>query len=377
MEDKLSILTITCHDVYNTGAGLQAYALMKYLQDEGNDVRIIDYKPDYLSRHYSLTNVSNPVYDKPLIRWIYLAAKLPGRLRRLKGEKKKEFDTFRKEYLLLTDRTYHSFDELEGQPPKADLYLAGSDQIWNPHFPNGHDPSFFLGFVKETKRKASYAASLSVSKLTASEEAEMLPYLKEFCRISVREIRAVELVQKMGLTAVQVCDPVLLLDRSFWESFGSRTGLREGESYCFVYDFDNAPETGKIIDIIRDQYHCRVISYFGCNKADSVCECGPVRFVSLIRDAAFVVSNSFHATLFSLIFHKNFLATRRKEDLNSRVEDLLQRTGLTDRYLHLADQARNLTEPDWEAVDRALDREREFSKQYLRELLLSVRENRS
>ena len=79
----MRICTITCHDVYNAGASLQAYALQTYLKSLGHDVKIIDYKPDYLSQHYRLDVVANPKYDKPLLKQAYLLAKLPGRLRML------------------------------------------------------------------------------------------------------------------------------------------------------------------------------------------------------------------------------------------------------------------------------------------------------
>jgi hypothetical protein len=369
MSEKRSVCIITCHDVYNAGASLQAYALMKYLRDAGYVARIIDYKPDYLSGHYTLTRVSNPRYDIPLIRWAYLAAKLPGRLRYRRGNKKKEFDRFRKEFLVLTDRTYRSFEELKEDPPAADLYLAGSDQIWNPRFQNGHDPSFYLAFADDRRKKASYAASFSADALSLEEKTEIRPYLESLGWISVREKRAVDLVREMGLEAVQVCDPVLLHDRSFWEAFADREKETEEEPYCFVYDFDGSPETERIIDHVQKDHPCRVISCLPCGRAGKVLDGGPVSFVSLIRNADFVISNSFHATVFALIFHKDFLVVPRKEDLNSRMEDLLERAGLQERFERSPDISGNLRKINWDAVDKVLEKERVFSRQYLTRVL--------
>ena len=154
----MQICTITCHDVYNAGASLQAYALQAYLKSLGHDVKIIDYKPDYLSRHYRLDIVGNPKYDKPILRQAYLLAKLPGRLRML--PRKRAFDSFTAKYLDLT-RRYASNAELKADPPEADIYFAGSDQIWNPLFSNGKDPAFYLDFVRRGIR-AAYAASFAV-----------------------------------------------------------------------------------------------------------------------------------------------------------------------------------------------------------------------
>lgn len=106
----MKIKTITCHDVYNYGASLQAYALMSYLKQLGHDVEIIDYKPDYLNNHYKL-KVVNPVYDKPIIKQLYLLAKLIPHLRSLK--RKKLFDTFKHNYLKITSICYANNEELK------------------------------------------------------------------------------------------------------------------------------------------------------------------------------------------------------------------------------------------------------------------------
>jgi len=133
----MKIKTITCHDVYNVGAGLQAYALSEYLQQQGHEVEIIDYKPDYLSRRYNLRVVDNPRYEKPLpLKILYLVFKLPKRLWERQG--KRDFDAFREKYLKLT-RRYYSLEQLKADPPPADVMIAGSDQIWNPLFQNGRN----------------------------------------------------------------------------------------------------------------------------------------------------------------------------------------------------------------------------------------------
>lgn len=368
---------ITCHDVYNAGAGLQAYALLKYLTDEEHDVKIIDYKPDYLSRHYSLTDVSNPLYDKPFIRVAYLVAKLPGRLKRRKQRKKLEFDNFRKQYLILTEETYRSYGELLQNCPVADLYLAGSDQIWNPQFRNGHDSAFYLMFTKDRNKKASYAASFSVDELSKKEMEEIGPRLRELGFISVREKCSVDLLKQMGLQAVQVCDPVVLPDTGFWTGFSDSVEKIMEEPYCFLYDFDNTPFADILAGILKEKSGYRIVSYFGREGADQCCECGPVHFVSLIRDASFIISNSYHATLFAMLFHKNFAVISRKENLNSRMRDLLQRTGLADRMVDTTEQFMELGDVDWAEVDAILERERNFSRQYLRNVIRHAEENRS
>ena len=104
----MEIKTITCHDVYNVGASLQAFALSKYLMDLGHDVEVVDYKPDYLSKQYSLLYVANPKYERPVLRELYLLLKLPERVKSRFSKRKKEYDCFTAQFLPTTKRKYIS-----------------------------------------------------------------------------------------------------------------------------------------------------------------------------------------------------------------------------------------------------------------------------
>ena len=167
----MKIKTITCHDVYNLGASLQAYALQNYLLSLGHEVEIIHYKPDYLSNHHKLWLVANPKFNIPFIKQLYLLAKLPGRLIALK--RKKVFDSFTSKYLRLT-RRYNSYEDLKNDAPEADCYIAGSDQIWNTLFRNGRDAAFYLDFGNQNIKRISYAASFATP--------EIVPEYKEFVK---------------------------------------------------------------------------------------------------------------------------------------------------------------------------------------------------
>ena len=145
----MKILTITCHDVYNFGASLQAYALQHYLEELGHEVEIINYRPGYLYKKYDWKSFTSKKFDKLnsffVTRWMFRIAKW-SYLRFSLG-RKKCFDEFTKNYLKLTDKTYYTFEELKMNPPCADIIIAGSDQIWNPLFPNGKDPSYYIDFA--------------------------------------------------------------------------------------------------------------------------------------------------------------------------------------------------------------------------------------
>ena len=223
------------------GASLQAYALARYLADLGHEVEIIDYRPEYLSRHYRLNAVNNPRFDRPIVKQLYLIAKLPERLKARKSQRKKNFDEFERQYLPLTKKCYRSNEELKGNPPFADVYLAGSDQIWNTLFQNGRDSAFYLEFAPKGSIRASYAASFATEDVLEEWKAPIKEWLKELDYISVRECSGVEIIEKLGLhNAKQVMDPVFLLDRSIWEEM---VAWEKSETpYLLVYDFDRNSE---------------------------------------------------------------------------------------------------------------------------------------
>lgn len=364
----MKICTITCHDVYNVGASLQAYALQTYLKSLGHDVKIIDYKPDYLSKHYRLDIVGNPKYDKPLLRQAYLLAKLPGRLHML--PRKRAFDDFTAKHLDLTKR-YASNDELKNDPPEADIYLAGSDQIWNPLFPNGKDPAFYLDFVRQGVR-ASYAASFAVDEFPQELCEVTAQYLRKLDHISVREKSGLCILETLGINdAVTVLDPVFLLDRAQWETMASEPDECK-KPYLLVYDFDNSTAVRKLAERLAAEHGWAIYSVFDLPYAERCFSlCGPETFLGLIQGAAFVLSNSFHATAFSLIFQREFAVVERTESINARMRDLTALLGLSDHMI--AADAEPVLNTDWAAAAHRLASEITRSKAYIDEVLRSVK----
>ena len=345
----MRIKTITCHDVYNVGASLQAFALQQYLSSLGHDVEIIDYKPDYLSRHYSLTAVNNPKYDKSVLREMYILLKLRKRLRAIKSEKKKAFDTFTKQYLRVTDKKYQSIQDLRIDCPKADLYLAGSDQIWNPLFPNGKDPAFFLDFIPEDKIKASYAASFAVEEISEEDKVRDQKLLSTFDHISVRESSGLNILESMGLTGTHVCDPVFLLEVDEWKKL--LINFEHTKKYIFVYDFDSNQAMHQKIKRYAEEKDLEIISAFPIEGGKCLTNLGPLEFLGVIAGAELVISNSFHATAFSIIFHVPFLVFNRQEQINTRMSDLVQYFGVDKGVIIDAADEIPTMKYDWKAID--------------------------
>lgn len=369
----MKIKTITCHDVYNVGASLQAYALATYLKSLGHDVEVIDYKPDYLSHHYRLWGGASPRFDKPLVRELYSLAKLPGRVIAKCSKRKAEYDRFRNTYLPLTTRRYASNQELKDNPPEADVFFAGSDQIWNTQFPNGKDPAFFLDFVPQTSIRASYAASFAVSDIADEWKDIIKKRLQKLDFISVREKSGVKIIEDLGIDgSVQVCDPVFLLERSQWEQIAAAPKL--AEPYLLVYDFDGNPTIEQMAKKLAQEKKCKIYSVLPCHYADRCFDQeGPLSFLGLILETQCVLSNSFHATAFSVIFQKDFYVFQRHEAINTRMLDLIKDFELSERLVtehtfnHIDKGQINYT-----PVNEKQKHMAEYSKEYIESVLLEA-----
>lgn len=319
----MKIATITCHDVYNYGASLQAYALMHYLEGLGHQVEIIDYKPDYLSGHYRLLAADSPRVGSSRFKAVlYVLAKLPGRLSKM--PRKWAFDRFRDSRLKLTSARYGTLAELQHNPPSADCFIAGSDQIWNTLRPNGKDPAFYLMFAPASAIRASYAASIATDFVEEGDQPLMRDGVSALDHVGVRESGAVEMLEGMGIDKVtHVLDPVFLVSKETWRDIGSG---HHRQGYVLVYDFDASEEVERIATELAVKRGLRIYSVsqgeypYAHRKFPHA---GPEDFVSLIRDAQVVVTNSYHAIVFSLIFGVDFYTAGRAENINSRMSDLL------------------------------------------------------
>ena len=365
----MRIKTITCHDVYNHGASLQAFALQTYLESIGHTVEIIDYKPDYLSRHYQLWSVDNPIYDKPLVKQLFILAKLPGRLISL--NRKHLFDIFTKKYLKLTSIRYHSNEELKANPPQADVYIAGSDQIWNTLFQNGRDAAFYLDFAPPSAKRISYAASFATEDVADDYRPLVRKMLQNFDAVSIREQCSLSLLASLGRTdGVAVCDPVFLLTREQWEKLLPQNQRRE--KYLLVYDTEFSSQVKEIAMRIAKEKKLKIynVSASRIGYADKdLWASSPMDFVRLVKNASYVVSNSFHATAFSLIFECDFCVVNRSEGINERMRSLLASYHLEERMVSVH-TALPLTPINYQEVWLLLQKDIDYSKDFLKKTLM-------
>lgn len=320
----MKICIITCSNTDNHGARLQTYALAKYLQEKGNVVSVIDYRPPYMDPSFR-------VFYWPgfsIKEWTKFFLRFPQRI--LSQKRHKNFVVFSEKHLPLTDKIYHNVQELRDDPPEADLYIAGSDQIWNTYFPNGTDPAFYLDFGPKSVRRESYAASFATTNLRPGTEDFVRTNLVRFNLITVRENSGLDILKRLGIHGGErQDDPVFLLPADQWDRLADDTG--ENDKYLLVYDLFSDPHFREKAKKTAQEGRLKI--YAVCPFRQPYAErnftiAGPESFVSLIKNATLVMTNSFHAIAFCLIYQKEFLFVSRPDGMNDRIEDLLKRTRL-------------------------------------------------
>lgn len=362
----MRIKTLTTYDVYNYGASLQAYALQQYLCDLGNEVEIINYQPDYLTRKYDYrwVNPESKFSRYKFTRILYRVLKYCQRQTSL-GRKRK-FDYFNHRILKETTAKFTTYDELCKNPPDADLYIVGSDQIWNVFYEAGRDPAFYLDFVKKGA-KASYAASFSYLDIDENNLTRIANSLSSFTSVSVRERHGLDVLSNIGIDGSWVLDPVFLLSTMQWQEL--MIPLKKKHPYILVYDFEGNSELKAFVIDYAKRHNLKIIcivdTYPLLFADKNYMSAGPMEFITLIYNCDAFVSNSFHGTAFSLLFHKPaYVFSRHRHKVNSRMESLLQLFEITECLDPISE-----IEFDWNNIDKILGNEIMKSKSYLDSLL--------
>lgn len=324
----MKICIITCQNSDNQGARLQVYALAAYLKKKNYEVQVIDYRPDYMT--FSLK-----IWYWPGLSWkswIKLFWQLPQRI--ITYRRHILFENFSAKYIPLTSVIYYSIEDLRNNPPSADVYIAGSDQIWNTTFRNGMDSAYYLDFGKDNIKRISYAASFATSQLVDGTEKFVKEHLHIFDNISVREESGLRLLTSLGYDGKLVLDPVFLLSVKDWDKIA--VAPDNCEPYIVVYDFMRDSSIKRIVLRLSKLYHCRIYSIsphkLGYAHKNFIC-INPCEFIGFIKYARCVVSNSFHGTAFAMIYHRDFFVVERTDGLNRRMIDLLHRYKLSSRMI--------------------------------------------
>ena len=275
------------------------------------------------------------------------------------------FKKFKNNYLKCTKK-YTTFTELKNKPPRADIYIAGSDQIWNSILPNGKDPAFFLNFGDKSIKRISYAASFGISLIPDNVKDTTKQYLSFLDDISVREITGVKLLSELGYNSTVVLDPVFLLNTNEWEILARSIKHVINHKYILVYDIFQ--DNNNLISAAQDlskKYGLEIVSINDAKKSHyahhNISNGGPIEFLNLIYNAEFVISCSFHATAFALIFHKKFLVFYQKNNI-SRMQDLLKSVELEEC---LNPKSIDFNKYNWNKINDLLNEKISLSKKFI------------
>lgn len=356
---KIGILTF--HFAHNYGAVLQAYALKEVLKSMGHSVEVIDYLPDYFFNKYNPFSVKKSSFYSFARSLLGKCKILPTfflHIKRYLG-----FKNFINKYLNPVKI------DLESSDHGFDVFIFGSDQIWNPNITNrGFDKVYFGDFAGSLgKKNVAYAASAGGYKFTCDDVKKIEDLLSRFYKISVREESLKNIILKLRPGSVeQVLDPVLLANSENFKSI-THSSIKM-KKYVLVYQVVEDPKTMRIAKHIAKQFGCDVIELtarisfsLSTSKDQSA---APQKFVSYFNNAEYVVTTSFHGTVFSILFGRPFYVVGLNPEHDNRSKSLLTSLGLENRLVdkHSLPEVSNI---DYRLVNNRLEELRMNSCSFL------------
>lgn len=357
---RIGILTF--HRAHNYGAVLQCYALQQYLKAQGHETYVIDYNNKKLWAYYSWRDRN---YEKEIRENIL---RFPVRLFRYLRIKRREIIRYCKfvffqEHVL----TLANVESINKKP--YDLILIGSDQVWNTNITMGLDPYYWGVFDRPSSTKvATYAASLRA----LWEEKDYIfihQALQKLDGISVRESAVGQYVKNLfpDLTVSCVPDPVFLLPAHQWSSLAKTPAYKK--PYAFFYQAERSEQIYNTACEISSKFGFPLIVLSADARARNSKEChsaSPQEFIGWILNASLVITSSFHALVFSIIFQKDFYAINLNKGKDERLNNILSLFGLEERLVNDASQCKELKDFNNREV---LDKIRQQANSYLRKIL--------
>lgn len=355
---KVGIVTFHCS--YNFGSALQAYALQEVIRSLGHDATIIDYRSADFDQ-YKVLPLNHP---KRCLKNILNLRSILARRR--------SFLDFQRDRMVLSKEIYGPRDtKINSLASEFDAFVCGSDQIWNLNCTHGAVGPFFLSFAGN-KRRVAYAPSLAHTSFRPEyfDRDEVSSLLAKFDFLSVRETETLPLFQPLVDKRIDVVlDPTLLLGADSYDGIIAAPLI--DEPYIFMYQLRNCPELVESTIEMAERTGFKVAYVSEKNLAipDSVnlIGIGPAEFLSAIANADTVLANSFHATVFSVLFHKTFRSFAADAS-GARMRNLLGELGLAEGCAVKVDSS-PVVEADWDDVDSRLEVLRTNSIDYLRRAL--------
>lgn len=370
---KETVGLLTCY-MDNFGACLQAYALQRSIIKAGYNCEIVKYTPIKSLKDYGpLVNIGlwirNHIKGFSSIVYSY------------ENNRHTRFESFRKKNLVFSKQNYLSEELLFTAPPKYDIFVTGSDQIWNPNLYGGqNNKAYFLDFVPAGKKRIAYAPSIGVSSISQECGKNMADLLSKFDAVSVREEDGKHIIDSISDCGCRVVlDPTLLLTKEEWDAL---TGERMiNEDYVLIYLFGDRSYIKEFVDYVRLKTGLKIVTLpFHEREYQSdytkIRKAGPIEFVNLIKHASLVITDSFHATAFSINLHVPFYSLLRNEvgdknNMNSRIYNILSFSGLNERMIADRDDFPNeiIFQIDFSIADKKINEKRKEDFNFLKDAL--------
>ena len=339
---------ITLHTVCNYGTQLQVYATQEKLKQYFDDVVFIDYRrPDTYGKELLKTYAKgNPLralaFFPTMLRW------------------KKVFGDFLKNNINLSNEVYLKDEDFDNFIDIADVYFSGSDQVWNTGWNSGIIPAFYLSFVPDNKPRYAYSSSFGKTEFTKNEISNTKKYIDKFSAISVRESSALSiLTEKYGYkNCINLLDPTLAITADFWRELMPRNRIKE--DYILIYNLNRNKEFDKYADLVAKYTGYKLYRF--CTRFDQIVKNGKsimipniFEFITLIDNAKLVITDSFHATAFSVNLGTDFVCVYPK-DYSSRLSDFLNLMDIKERNI------KNYN--DLEVIERHIDFQKTIVENY-------------
>lgn len=362
---KNNAYIVTFQNAYNYGAMLQCFALQQVLSTKIENVKVLNYDNKSIGNFYHIfyfpKNEKNVIkkYVKSFLSSIFYFRQLYKR--------NKSFKSFMKNNIHLTEKlNYHTIKQMDFS--ENTILISGSDQVWNTDLTDGFDDIYFLNFSKNSK-KISYAASIGKQEFDSRYVENLKNSLRDFNFISLREETGRNEISKYTNKQIEVVlDPTLLLSKKEWEEYIPKQRSVHDE-YIFVYMPDD--NVIRATEMIAEKENLKIVNIskkklFG-NREINKFSADPFEFIELLKNSKYVITTSFHATSFSLIFNKPIWVFP-PNGLSSRIVDLLKNVGMEDRILR--DDAEFLNndykkEIEFELVNEKLAKMKKTSIKYL------------
>lgn len=357
------VLILTLHSQNNNfGSVLQAYSLYTFVEEAGCYPVILNYQPYYSN---GFTNLRQGL-KKLMANCLFLKDYL---LRKTKFNK-----IFIRERMTKKIKKY---DKLEKYANGYDVYLVGSDQVWNPKYLCGKDKAYYFDFLPEA-RKVSYASSLGTIDLSDKELTGIANSIRGFQKVSLREKKSVLQLRTIGFDKAEyVLDPVFLHNKAFYTQMQVPTLEK---NYILAYIIHKDSFMSQVVEKLSQLMNKKVIQIGGfaskCKSEKFFRSAGPMEFLGLIDGADFIITSSFHGTAFAHIYNKQFAVVMPKYN-TLRIENILETVGTTDRVISDLTQLENILKPiDYDLVNRKIDIMRKTSEKYLLSCLQSAKEKK-